>query len=353
MVPPVGIIITVTVLVAAGVAAYENPQVRAWVDRTRRKIATGLHSLGDEIHSSPSRPRRPSANDASMNEDKSELADERRRQAIAEIMERGRIIEERRKRRRTSSKDQTPTASFDNIVDANGILLHDRENCGTEPAARSSAIDPQTHTIGMKQRQIPQQTAEVSTGLHQTASRSHAQAQLTPPPIDEDDTDPFESRYEQEMREAWKIPVSARRLDIPSSHASESLIDLTPTTEEAPDPDFSVPSAEDLRRPMDRSGYFPSLAANSAYTSWDHDWQPPVPGNSHADQPTTTSGRPLSNDAASALSASSLAGSMSSIHRSEVEELSDDLLSEAGDGIRTPASVWTEVDSTVSGDFNL
>src|SRR6202000_1737137 len=117
MSPPVGIIITVTVLVAASIAAYENPQVRAWLDRTRHKIAMGLHSLGDEIGPRPRpRPRRTST-DISMHEEKGEMAEERRRQAIAEIMERGRIMEERRKRRRTSEETEAPPSpTFDSLV---------------------------------------------------------------------------------------------------------------------------------------------------------------------------------------------------------------------------------------------
>src|ERR1700742_2066750 len=115
MPPPIGIIITVTVLVAASIAAYENPQVRAWIDRTRHKIAMGLHSLGDEIGPRPRPHPRRTSTDISMHEDKGEMAEERRRQAIAEIMERGRMLEERRKRRKLSNqqKEAPPSPTFD------------------------------------------------------------------------------------------------------------------------------------------------------------------------------------------------------------------------------------------------
>jgi hypothetical protein len=52
---PTGIIIAASIVVAAGIAIYESPQVRAWVDQSRRKIAVALHNLGDDIQ-----PRRPS-----------------------------------------------------------------------------------------------------------------------------------------------------------------------------------------------------------------------------------------------------------------------------------------------------
>ncbi|KAI9851896.1 MAG: hypothetical protein M1838_002467 [Thelocarpon superellum] len=44
-----GLIIAASILIAAGVAVYENPQVREWVDQSRRKLALALHNLGDEI----------------------------------------------------------------------------------------------------------------------------------------------------------------------------------------------------------------------------------------------------------------------------------------------------------------
>merc|ERR1712000_749657 len=116
-----GIIIAATIVVAAGLAAYENPEVRAWIDRTRHKIAMGLHNLGDEINPKQ-RPRthRPST-DASMHEEKGDLAEARRMEAIAEIMERGRIMEERRKRRKLST-EKSRKSSFDTLVDEKGNL---------------------------------------------------------------------------------------------------------------------------------------------------------------------------------------------------------------------------------------
>ncbi|KAI9831769.1 MAG: hypothetical protein M1819_004666 [Sarea resinae] len=46
----VGIIIAASIVVAAGIAVYENPHVREWVNNSRRKIAVALHNLGDEIN---------------------------------------------------------------------------------------------------------------------------------------------------------------------------------------------------------------------------------------------------------------------------------------------------------------
>lgn len=356
MVPPVGIIITVSVLLAASLAAYENPQVRAWIDRTRHKIAMSLHSLGDEIQPRP-QPRRTST-DASMHEDKSEVAGERRRQAIADIMERGRQLEERRKRRKLSADDQPRSPTFDTMVDDNGVLLQNSENQKHDPKGRSSGIDVQaSQTPTLRQRSGPSNSEEPSSRLHSSVDMHLPLRQLSPLLVDASDPAiAFESRYEQEMREAWNIPLSDRRLDVLSSHASESLIQLTPTTEEAPDPDFSIPSAEDLRRPLERSEYFSAAASNSTHTLSEDESQPPFQNQSNHQELSRefqTQARRLSNDYTPASLTPSIDGSLSNIHASEVEDSSDGVLSEIGDGVRTPASAWTEVESNVSSDFHL
>ncbi|KAE9972753.1 hypothetical protein BLS_003911 [Venturia inaequalis] len=44
-----GLIITASVLVAAGIAVYESEQVREWILQYRQRLAMALHSLGDDI----------------------------------------------------------------------------------------------------------------------------------------------------------------------------------------------------------------------------------------------------------------------------------------------------------------
>ncbi|KIW62317.1 hypothetical protein PV04_10500 [Phialophora macrospora] len=337
-----GIIITVSVLVAASIAAYENPQVRAWIDRTRHKIAMGLHSLGDEIGPRPRPPPRRTSSDISMREDKGEEAEERRRQAIADIMERGRILEERRKRRKLSeqesSQPQSPT--FDNLVDQNGILLRDNESLA---GAQSSGVETLPASTTLSRRPGPSGPEDAPPSPHLSLRQ-----------LDMNPQNAFESRYEQEMREAWNLPLSERRIEIPPSHASESLIELTPTTEGAPDPDFSIPSAEYLHRPLNRSEYFSAAASNSTGTLSDHESHASRSGQSshHLLHRSDHANGRVDTQLPASLTPS-IAGSVSNIRASEAEESSDDVLSEIGDGIRTPASAWTDVDSTVSGEFHL
>lgn len=351
MVPPVGIIITVTVLVAASLAAYENPQVRAWIDHTRHKIATGFNSLSDGARQN-TRPQRRST-DASMHEEKGEMAEARRQRAVAEIMERGRLAEEQRRRRRAALQSEEPQSpSFDNLVDSHGNL-REKPRIDMAGQAATSSVETTEQQNNVRSRYGAQDLGSQS-GLErretpQAIDASSPLSQLIPTPVDEEEQpEHFESRYEQEMREAWNIPLSDRHIEIPSSHASESLIVLTPTTD-VPDPEISVPSAEYQNQSTERSDYFSAAMSNSTRTLSEHGsipaelndslrnnhlhgsiWGPPHEPSSHTP---------------------SISGSLSDIHTSEADDTSDDLLSEIGDGIRTPGSVWTEVDSTFSGDL--
>ncbi|MCJ1249732.1 hypothetical protein MMC30_006958 [Trapelia coarctata] len=150
-----GLIISISILIAAGFAVYENPQVRHWVDESRRKIAIALHSLGDEIQplhpsnsnsSRPSNPnsRRSSSNDASTREDDSAEAVERRRRAREEILERGRMMEEKRRAKSGEQSEKVRGMSFDDIVDQEGKLKKEAKAAATTTAA---SIAPETEGL--------------------------------------------------------------------------------------------------------------------------------------------------------------------------------------------------------------
>lgn len=309
----------------------------------------GVYSLGDEIH--PQRPRSMrSSTDMSMTEDKGDAAEARRQRVRAEIMERSRILQKGRKQRKVSG-DTTPTSpSFDTLVDDQG-KLRQASNASETPevgsVARTSAVEATEPTGTLRSRhQIPieadvHQSVDANIPLRQLPQRPESARQLR---------DPFESQYEREMRNTWNLPLPDRA-SMPSSHASDSLIDLTPTTEDFPDPDYSIPSADALPEHPAQSDYFSAAASRtSSHTMSDaepdfyyaHPSNPMVPLEPRRQ-------RAQSEIEFSVSSAPSVAGSTHHIHASEAEMSEDDLLSEP-DGIRTPASAWTEVGSTVSAD---
>lgn len=211
----IGIIVTVSVLVAAGVAAYQSPQVQQWMSNSRRKIAVALHNLGDEIH-----PRDANREDISMTEEVGEAAEERRRRARAEIMRRATLIESQKTPRNT----ELPLNSFDTLVDNDGNLRFAKEEHGSSIggfAANATGVD---------------------TGVSQPHRRG-----VKP------DNDGATSMDEARLH--LHIPSAA-----PSNHPSESTIHLTPTSEHPGQHDLFDPFSDS---PL--SGQSPVSATSSSH----------------------------------------------------------------------------------------
>ena len=331
---PAGIIISISILLAAGVAVYENPQVQQWVENSRRKLAMALHSLGDELH--PNNARKSSRSDPSMNEDDSLEAEERRRRARQEILEKGRILEEKRNGK---AKERSASSSFDSIVDKDGKLRTDLEK--REAEATTSALEIPSNTEGLTRR-------------HETQS---AQGQAQPPPYEgireattnsENSPAPLPQPLDLESAMQSLIDVS----DTASSHPSESILDLTPTSE-FPDPDFSSPGSQGSQHVGDeayphQSEYFSfhtsPLSEQSEFYYMHPDHQGSAPPSSQEPQSRLSQQE-------NASSTPSIAGSMDHINHVDADPdvASIDSLSEAGDGVATPSS-WTDMGSQVSSD---
>lgn len=123
-----GIIIAASIVVAAGIAIYESPQVRAWVDQSRRKIAVALHNLGDDIQ--PRRPSESSDDFECRKRRREELIRRNRNELIRRAREEGVAVDldelariggenvESAERRSRSDR----TKSFDTIVGDDGML---------------------------------------------------------------------------------------------------------------------------------------------------------------------------------------------------------------------------------------
>lgn len=319
MAPHAGVIIAASVLVAASLAAYENPQIREWIEKSSQKVALAFRALGDDIHGR-NRSRRP---DTSMHEEEDEKAEERRRAARHEIMEKGRVLQEKKKR---PQSDSSRTPSFDSLVDEDGKLRDSPAEAN--PWAASSGLDRE-ETTGLRARHDLSRTHESVDSL--TASRQLDTAHQETPTVPA--IEPWESQYEQEMRNAWNIRLPTNDAHGSSSHLSESLIDMTPTTEDFPDPDYSIPS-------LNQADYFP----NDTHQNLDQ-----REANSSVPSEPSQSGAATSEFQSAH---ASVASSTVDIGRSEADltDDDDDMSDEFGDGIRTPASVWTEVGSSVSGD---
>ena len=297
--------VTVSVLVAAGVAVYQSPQFQEWMNNSRRKLAVALHNLGDEIQ--PRNATSPIQEDISMSEEVGEAAEERRRIARAEIMRRAALLESRR-----NSKDaQDALDSFDTLVDQDGHLRQQNKKNGggfdNNPVGSSTGVD---------------------TG---------AASQLRRGKLGDIDGNRLH------------LDVS----DTVSHHPSESITQFTPTSEHTNGEVLFDPFSDSPVRAQS-----PAISAsthtedNESSVYYTHPRQPDL----IADLEEFSHGNQFQHEVSSA---ASTAGSFSHVH--ELTDVSSDgTLSEFGapsaDGIATPAS-WSEVGSVVSdndaGHHNL
>ncbi|KAJ5284376.1 hypothetical protein N7505_002356 [Penicillium chrysogenum] len=308
-----GLIITVSVLVAAGIAVYESPQFQQWVTTSRRKIAVALHNLGDEIQPQDIALRE----DISMTEETGEIAEERRRIARAEIMRRGTILESRRK----ASQPGQPHNSFDTLVDKEGNLLKQKDQ-----------KDQKDHEYGVQSNEeFTANSTGVDLGTSEPLRRGGKQIEA--------DSTPALGRNQLHV----DIPSPA-----PSNHPSESIIQFTPGSE--------APDGDSLFDPF--SPKSPLSASGSSHTE-DHQQvyyaHPDMPSNRTYERDHLVElddfgqGSVQSHNDVSA--APSTSGSFSHVGGFE-DETSDGTLSDLGGrsvgGVATPA--WSDVGSVISNE---
>lgn len=285
---------TVSVLVAAGVAVYQSPQFQQWMNSSRRKIAIALHNLGDEIL-----PGDPILDDISMTEEVGEAAEERRSIARAEIMKRAAVLESRRR-----ARGQQPLESFDTLVDNDGHLrMPKEEQINVDVVGSSTGTD----------LDAPQPRRRGDIGIL-NRDRLHVE-----------------------------IPSGAA-----SNHPSESVVQLTPTSS-APDDTLFDPFSDTPVR-----GQSPVSPSSHTHSNEQTYYAHPHSGSNASQQQDLltdlddfTPGDQFQHPVSSA---PSTAGSFS--HVGGFDASSDGTLSDLGArsvGIATPAS-WSEVGSVVSND---
>lgn len=319
-----GIVISVAVLLAAGFAVYESPQVRQWVQNSRRKISLALHNFGDDAD----REQRQ-REDISMTEQVGEEAEERRRKARDEIMRRSALLESRRKSRTTGS-----AGSFDSLVDKDGRLRKE----DNEPSnARATGIDLQESGIVHRRPD---------------ADASSAGVDFNPVP----DVDIEEQRQILEAIERSKLQLKMPS-EASSTHPSESLVDLTPTSE-FPGADFDFPNhveADTLSQHPSSQSEYESAMSKGPRTPQTEDGEPDFyyVHPSQAQNPISAEapqqqGNTVIHDVSSA---PSIASSQAHSRRDSLALSSDGTLSDVEfvRDVYTPTS-WSEVGSVISSN---
>ncbi|PGH10037.1 hypothetical protein GX51_00304 [Blastomyces parvus] len=345
-----GLVITVTILLAAGIAVYESPQVKQWVRNSRRKIALALHNLGDEINPQERSTDRRLAEDISMSEELGEEAEARRKKAREEILRRASILEARKNKSSSGS-----ISSFDDLVDKDGRLKAQPKQ-PQQPLPKD--VEPQAQASGAQV--INPDTVHLRSGAFSDLSKSISD--MAP-------------KISAEHRQAILDNIDRDRIrttlnsETSSHHPSESLVDLTPTSEH-PGMDFTDFAHSEVQSrgqsqqedPISQSSYF-SLASSQHTEDGEPDFYyarpPQTDQNSTAPQPPPQyesenpfADREGSHTIQSVSSAPSIASSLSHIQNDAFERMSDGTLSDlesVHDGTHTPAS-WSEVGSVVSSN---
>ncbi len=324
-----------------------------------------LHSLGDDV--APPSESRDASPDASARESEDPEAVERRRKARQEILERGRILEERRRSKQSAS----PKAkSFNDLVDKDGALKTE------ETSATTTAAEPQEEDSGLRHRHIEAEAAALGSSfanpftdemhIDPPAPLSASAYDISSPPTIQND-----SISEPPSRsQTPTIPISAVSPPIPpkpaaykpqhvlvdtdtvsnhpssqqvprllidtdnfSNHPSEQLLDLTPTTSAS---SFNTDLAE-LKDPVQHQ---PTQSSYWSVNEWAENNARATPFYS----PPASEAHRMEEHVGEGSQADS------GEHASQTGSEDLDVISEDGRGINTPGS-WTEVGSQVSEDY--
>ncbi|KAL8725734.1 MAG: hypothetical protein Q9166_007184 [cf. Caloplaca sp. 2 TL-2023] len=345
-------------LAKAGLAVYEHPQVKQWVDESRRKIAFALHNLGDDLEP-PSSSRRNSSQDVSTREDNSAEAAERRRKARQEILDRGRKMEEKRKAQQPSS---VKSRSFDDLVDEEGKLKHGVAQATT--SATETHVEPHhlrnrnTEAHGVASgtafantfaeetylQEISVNTIPVQMSTYRSRSSSTATLPASPAPPPVPPKEPLDHLPLNSSSRPQQQPLLLIDTDDVSNHPSEALLDLTPTTS-ASSVAVDLYESDQQSHPSNFSeANFWSVHEWAENTSTPaHFYTPPRSEAAIGDEPRTTQDE-RSNNGDERIET----GSGERISRSgSVGDM--DVMSEVS-GVSTPGS-WTELGSQISEDF--
>jgi hypothetical protein len=352
-----GLIIAASVIVAAGIAIYESPQVRQWADQTRRKIAVALHNLGDDIQ--PRRPSESSDDFDARKKRREELVRRNRNELIRQAREQGIAVDLDELARIGAETDEVAarrsradrTRSFDDMVGSDGMLRDNATATGTD------------NSNGNLKKRGAAGFAAGSAAAAAMANPFSDDQVLFDHDYDEDApaTKPF--TYEEPVTRESSATIQP---DVVSTPTTGTLVDLTP------DPETSVPESPSPAQPVQTAQEDADQAAQSFYSFTSSTSQAGEPAPSHpffdddAEHLSTGTLTPRS-ERSMTMSAASVADSQAndvailSMPNSEQNDTDHDARSESGftdafseggfsefdndrQGIMTPTS-WTDVGS--------
>lgn len=316
-----------------------------------------MQSLGEEI--APSSTRRNASFDASTQEDASPEAEARRRAARQEILERGMLMEMRRRERRGSTR--STATSFDHLVDSEGRLRQE-----------TSATTTATENTEVRRRHTEHRAAILGAAFANPFDDEVPLDQYPPnlrlDPVEQQQ--PHDSDFHDVSRSSTPVPSSPIRLTTPvidqpsappnllidaeelSNHPSEELLDLTPTT--------SVTSLHEIEQSSHNSqSVFPPSPsqlnqANLDINEWAHRstasfYSMPASPNAQLTQDDQDETEIMEREMGEMIRSSEADSASEAEHVSRLGSEADlDVMSEISG--MTPTT-WTEVGSVVSEEY--
>jgi len=147
-----GLIVAASIIVAAGIAFYENEHIRQWIDTYRQKIAMALHSLGDEI-SPPSRSpeedeeARRRRRESIIRHNQLELVRRAREEGVAVDLDELAAVATTYDAQHPEERRSNPNATFDDLVGSDGMLRDSASAAAASTTATAAASD-----AGLRQR---------------------------------------------------------------------------------------------------------------------------------------------------------------------------------------------------------
>lgn len=288
-------------LVAAGIAIYESPQVRQWVDQSRRKIAVALHTLGDDIQ-----PRRPSETPEDFESRKRENARRRRNELIRRAREEGVAVDldelaaigreedvemmQTRDRRKTNASQ----SSFDDLVGSDGMLKKDLD---TTDKATGSGTGADTSDATLRKRGVAGFMAGAAAMGGDPFSDDHVLFDL----------DDNETEIKPETRES-SATIQNDEEPLPSPTAGQ-LIDVTPESVYLHPDHAQAASIHDPSAPSSEADH----AAQSFYSFTSDHTNPAIPDiDSDNELDAFSTGTLTPRSEASAFTGVSIVGSQAS-----------------------------------------
>ncbi|KAH0551073.1 hypothetical protein GP486_007579 [Trichoglossum hirsutum] len=340
------IIIAATIIVAAGIAVYESPQVRELVNKGRRRIAIALHTLGEEIHPNARRP-------SSSSDDDEPKAEELRRLQRAELVERNRDQFLRQRDAEISEREKSKRAPESGYASFDDFLTQDAEKTGTYTIRNTSVAHPDEETLRRR--------SEGVRGLE----RGGAFANPFADPIGEEEASQVlfdatlmgashESLHNETRDDSAAPRTRETTATLPAEQVNEapnSTADKQATTLPDPStPNTATSSPDPPAKPFQPSTYWSVVhewAENTSPSYYHANTSTPGQQQDEHQQAQTQQHPDTPNDDAAAIasSVSSLAGSGEEIH-SHDGSIDGDVMSDAG-GTSSVGS-WTEVGSEVS-----